>query len=146
MTKDVILSIHGVQFENSPGESVEIITIGEYYFKDDLHNIIYDEISEDLTDVVNCTIKFDQNKVEIIKKGTTNVHMIFEEKKKNVTYYNTPYGDLLVGLSATKIKIDDQEDSIEVKIGYSLEINNQHISNCEISMCIKSKDKANLHL
>lgn len=146
MTKDVILSIHGVQFENSPGESVEIITIGEYYFKDDLHNIIYDEVSEDLTDVVNCIIKFDQNKVEIIKKGTTNVHMIFEEKKKNVTYYNTPYGDLLVGLSATKIKISEQEDSLEVKIGYSLEINNQHISNCEISMCIESKDKANLHL
>lgn len=146
MTKDVILSIQGVQFENNQDENVEVITLGEYCFKEGKHQIDYEEVSEELTDVVKCTIIFDETLVEIIKTGTTNVHMVFEERKKNVTYYNTPYGDLLVGLCANKIRVHEEEDYIDVKINYSLEINNQHISNCEISMNIKSKEKAVLHL
>ena len=34
--------------------------------------------------------------MELTKKGAVNVHMIFEKNKKNITYYNTPYGSLLV--------------------------------------------------
>lgn len=146
MTKEVLLSIHGVQFENNPEESVEVITVGEYDYTEEMHRITYDEVADNMEGVVKCTIQFNKSRVEIIKKGLANVHMIFEEKKKNVTYYNTPYGDLLVGLCANKIKIDQQENVIQVNIGYSLEINSQHISNCEISMSIKSKESANLQL
>ena len=34
----------------------------------------------------------DDEVLEIIKTGSTNSHMIFEEGKSNLTIYDTPYG------------------------------------------------------
>ena len=48
MTKDVLISISGLQFaggENS--EPVEVITSGSYYKKNGRHYILYDEVAED---------------------------------------------------------------------------------------------------
>lgn len=146
MTKEVLLSIHGVQFENDPTEAIEVITVGEYYTKEDKHYILYEEVVEESSEIVKCTIKIKRDRIEIIKKGFADVHMIFEERKNNVTYYDTPYGAILVGICANKIKIEEQEDSLDIKIQYSLEMNNQHISNCEISMKVTSKEKANIQL
>ncbi len=146
MTKEVLLSIKGIQLENNPEENIEIITIGEYSFEEDKHYVHYDEVMEDEKDVIKSTLKFNDSCVELIKKGPMNVHMIFEKEKKNVTYYNTPYGDLLVGIQAKSIDIEEKEELINVGINYTLEINSQHISNCNIFMDIKAKDTADLGL
>lgn len=146
MTKDVIVSIRGVQFENDPQETIEVITGGEYTFEGDKHQLIYDEVSEETSEVFKSEIKFDGNRVEIIKNGAANTHMVFEEGKKNVTYYDTPYGGLLVGILASRIKIEERENNIDIKISYFLEINSQHVSNCEIVVSIEAKENAVLHL
>lgn len=145
MTKDVLLSIRGIQLENSD-DDIEIITVGEYGQKDNKHFVHYDEILEDYSEVVKSILKFDDDCVELIKDGPMKVHMIFEKKKKNVTYYSTPYGDLLVGLMANSIEIKEKEELIQIEINYALEINSQHISDCNIGMEIKAKDTATLEL
>lgn len=146
MTKEVLLSIRGMQMEVDPEENIEIITVGEYCFDDNNHYVYYDEVMEDRPEIVKSTLKFNESCVELIKKGPMNVHMVFEKQKKNVTYYNTPYGDLLVGLLANSIEIKEKEEMINVDINYSLEINSQYISNCSIAMDIKAKDTASLGL
>ncbi len=145
MTKDVLLSIKGIQVESSE-EDIEIITVGEYSHDEKRHYVHYDEILEGFPEVVKSTLRFDPSCVELIKEGPMNVHMVFEKEKKNVTYYNTPYGDLLVGLKANRIDIKEKEHSINVDIEYSLEINNQHISDCSIAMDIQAIDTASLEL
>jgi len=49
MTKDVLLSIRGLQFvarEEEDIEPVEMITAGDYYKKNGKHYIMYDEVME----------------------------------------------------------------------------------------------------
>ena len=36
--------------------------------------------------------------VEIMKSGLANTHMTFEKDKIHMTQYETPYGELLVGI------------------------------------------------
>ncbi len=51
MTKDVLLSISGLQFaakEEEDVEPVEVITAGGYYKKNGKHYIMYDEVMEGL--------------------------------------------------------------------------------------------------
>lgn len=146
MTKEVLLSIKGIQMETNPDENIEIITVGEYFFDKENHYVYYDEVMEENSEVVKSTLKFNESCVELIKEGPMNVHMIFEKQKKNVTYYNTPYGDLMIGILANSIDIKEKMESINVGISYSLEINSQYISNCNIEMDIKSKDTASLGL
>ena len=45
MTKDVMISIRGIQFDNGQdGEKIESIQRGEYYHKNNTHYIMFEEI------------------------------------------------------------------------------------------------------
>ena len=84
-------------------------------------------------------IKFKDNSLDLTKKGLVNVHMIFEEKKKNMTNYATPYGNILIGIDAKSIKMTEEEERIEVSVDYALEVNYEHLANCKIRMDIRSR-------
>ncbi|BCN28818.1 DUF1934 domain-containing protein [Anaeromicropila herbilytica] len=139
MTKDVLVSVAGLQFEVDQDAPIEVITTGEYYFKNQKHFVLYEEILDGYSEVTKNTVKVSDKQVEIMKKGSSNVHMIFEENKKNMTYYNTPFGELLIGIHTTLIDVKEEEDNIQIKIEYILDVNYNYISNCEITIHIKAK-------
>lgn len=147
MTKDVLVSISGLQFSaEDQNEPVELITSANYYKKNGKHYIVYDEVTEGFSDTTKNIIKLGEESLDITKRGVTNVHMMFEKDKKNVTYYYTPYGSLLVGIDATDIKVLETEHDINVKVDYALEVNYQHMADCSISMSIKSKEARDFHI
>ena len=141
MTKDVLVKISGLQFaEDQDNGSVEIITTGNYYKKNGKHYILYDEVQEGFDGVTKSVIKVNDDFLDVTKKGVTNVHMMFEKNKKNMSYYNTPFGNLLVGINATDVKVNETEGNIDIKVDYKLEVNYEHLAECSISMNIMSKD------
>lgn len=143
MTKDVILSICGLQFDSLETEApdpVEVITVGEYYKRNNKHYVLFQEIMEGFEGRTKNTIKISDNTLDIIKQGVTNVHMVFEKNKKNITCYNTPYGNLMVGILAKEVNITEQDEMIEVRVEYALDINYEHLADCQISIHIKSKE------
>ena len=83
--------------------------------------------------------KFDGSCLEVTKRGAVNVHMLFEEQKKNMTTYHTPFGDILIGIDTEKIEVSEEENKIHVHVDYSLEANYQHLANCKIDMKIYPK-------
>lgn len=147
MTKDILLKIKGLQFlEENSEEQVEVITPASYFHKDGKHYIKYDEVMEGFDGSIQNLIKVNDRSLEVTKRGLANVHMIFEENKKNVTYYDTPFGNLLVGISATDIRVSTAEDKIDVKVDYALEVNYEHLADCTISMNIQARDGKETHL
>ena len=141
MTKDVLVTIKGLQSleETSDAEEVELVAKGDYYFKNGHHYIFFEERIEGFTEPTKNSIKISGNSVEVKKKGLTNVQMIFEENKKNLTYYATPFGNLQMGIAATKIDNKEQENSLDLLIDYALEINAEHAADCQISVNVKEK-------
>lgn len=149
MTKDILLTISGLQFmaqDDEPVEPVEVITAGDYYKKNNKHYVIYDEVMEGFEGTTHNTIKIAENCLDITKKGVANVHMIFEKNKKNVTYYYTPFGSLLIGIDAKQVEIAETEENINVKVNYDLEVNYEFLANCNITMNIKSKEAKDFKL
>lgn len=140
MTKDVLVAIAGLQFEVQDNETVEIITPGEYYCRGDKHYVLYEEVLEEDNSITKNTIKISDQQIDILRKGAVSVHMTFEENKNNITYYNTPFGQLLIGLNTYKIQKKVTEELIEIIINYGLDVNYSHVSDCEIKIHIKSKD------
>lgn len=91
---------------------------------------------------VRNTIKITGDRVfEIIKSGLANAHMVFEKDKINMTQYETPYGELLVGIHTRKIKVDAREDNIAVAVNYALDINDEKVADCNIDMNIKALER-----
>lgn len=149
MTKDVLLSISGLQFAAQDEEDatpVEVITAGDYYKKNGKHYILYDEVTEGYEGNTRNIIKLTEDSLDITKKGVSNVHMVFEKNKKNVSYYNTPFGSLLIGIDAKSVDIAETDDSIDVKVKYNLEVNYEHLADCSIVMNIKSKESGEFTL
>ncbi len=146
MEKDVIISINGLHNAGNEEDNVEMIAPGNYYNKNGKHYIIYSEISGDNGDINKNTIKISNNVIDIIRKGSSNVHMVFEEGKKHTSYYNTPFGNMLIGLSAKHIEVSDKSDEMNINIDYSIEVNYEHLSDCIMNINIKSKEGANITL
>lgn len=136
MKKEVLVSISGLQYEFDKDDAVEVISIGEYYNRDGKHYVKYEEIMEEVDGVTSCTLKITENQIDIIKRGASNVHMIFESGKKNMTYYHTPYGDLQVGIFTKNIGVHEDENKILIEINYGLDINYSFISDCQIQIKI----------
>ena len=145
MTKDVMISVSGIQFgPDVDGEKVEVITKGNYYKKKNKHYLLYDEITEGIDGVTKNTVKFDENAFQLTKSGVTNVNMFFEENKRNITNYITPFGSITIGIDAHNIEVIETDEQIRIRIDYALDVNYEHLANCEIRMDISSKDAFSL--
>lgn len=142
MTKEVLLSLQGLQFDavSADGDKIETITPAEYYKRNDSHYVIFEEAMEGFQEKTKNVIKFKENSLDLTKKGLVNVHMIFEENKKNMTNYTTPYGNILIGIDARSVRLKEREERIEVDVDYALEVNYEHFADCKIKMDIRAKN------
>lgn len=145
MTKEILLKISGLQFtadndESNEPEPVEIITPGEYYLKNGKHYILYDEYMEGFGTVTKNVLKLQENSLEITKRGTANVHMLFEKDKKNMTCYTTPYGSMMIGIDACNIEIRESEEEIYAQVRYALDINYEYLAECTIHLLVQSRE------
>lgn len=116
MTKDVIVSISGMQFDTQGDTPLEVITVGNYYYKNGKHYILYDEMLDDSGVETKNTIKISGDRVDVIKKGQNNVHMVFEPYHKNMACYQTPYGSMMIGINTLGITKEEDELNIRTKL------------------------------
>jgi hypothetical protein len=148
MTKDVFVSISGMHeeiaetpaVERDEAEAIEVVTPGSYYFRNEKHYIVYDEAVEGSSEMIRNRIKITgTGRVEIVKSGLSDSHMIFEKNKKNSTYYRTPYGQILLDVNTRELEIQVTEDEIDVRIEYELDVNHEPMADCRIKMNIMSR-------
>lgn len=142
MTRDVLVSITGARFSEYDKEDVEMIVGGDYFWKNEKHYIRYEEVMENSGEIVKNTIKITPDTMDIMKKGSIQTHMVFRKGKDNVSCYLTPVGELMVGIHTKDIQIEEKLESLRVKVEYSLEINYDHIADCSIVVCVRSKAEA----
>ena len=144
MTKDVLISISGLHYDALDGEGegqpVEVITPAAYYLKSGKHYVVYDEMVEGMPGTIRNTIKITGDYMfEIRKSGIADTHMVFEKDKIHMTPYETPYGELLLGIYTKDLKVEESDDRINIRINYELDINGDKVADSEIKMCVKAK-------
>ena len=133
MTKEVLIHIRGL---HTPGESdgqeepLELITPGEYYYRNKTHYLLYDEVMEGFTEPTHNMIKIRPGLMEVRKRGVVNVQMIFEKDKKNLTCYHTPFGRLEMEVAATRILMRESASGLEIHAEYALGMNGSPVTDC----------------
>ena len=148
MTKEVLLTLQGLQFDQREEDAgqVEMVTVGDYYKRNGKHYVVYEEITEGFIQPTKNRLKFSDHMLELSRNGLINVHMVFQENKKNLTNYNTPFGQILIGIDTKKIQIDEREDDIVVEVDYSLDVNYEFLSDCHIKIVVCSKENSSFSL
>lgn len=139
MTKEVLLSIAGNQMLDAEHDSIELVTVADYYKRNGHHFVIYDEVPEDEDSVIKNTLKFDDSFFEMTKKGGVNAQLLFNPKQSNTTYYETPAGPMSMNVTTMTYQMAEEEECIEVYIKYVLDINFSYSSENEIWIRIAPK-------
>ena len=148
MTKEVLISVQGLQIVDNEVEEaasdeeldrIETICPGEYYYRNDAHFLLYEEIVEGFPEPVKNMIKLKNKEFILTKKGPVNVQMVFSEGKKTMTDYETPFGNILIALDTKKINMEESNHSMKIHIAYGLEANYQFTADCNITVEIKSR-------
>lgn len=140
MTKDVMLAIRGLQMDGSEDNAeLEMLTTAQYYKKENSHYVMFEESHEDMGGSTKNIVKLRNHSLELTKRGLVNTHMVFEEHKKTMTNYATPFVNILLGIEAKKLYVQEEENRIRVQVDYVLEMNGEYLADCNISMDIRAK-------
>lgn len=136
MTKRVWVAISGVRYADGEGEDVEMAAAGEYFEKDGISYVRYDE--DEGTDTVRSMIKLRPDCMEIVKKGAVNTTMIFQQGKNTLASYMTPAGELFMEIRTGRLEVYKDNGTLEAETEYSLMINGQHVSDNRIAVRVSA--------
>ena len=140
MTKDVWISLQGLQFSGDESEdNIESSVSGTYYEKNGKHYVIYEEVIEGLQKPVMNKLKFGEHFLELRRSGPLSVCMMFEENQKHMADYHTPYGKFALGIDTKKFRMENETDKMRLDIEYTLEQNNEYLADCKILIEVHSK-------
>lgn len=123
-------------------EPIEIVVPGEYYFRNGSHYLRYEEMLEDHGDPTVNYIKISPKGMEARKKGQVNTHMVFEQGKRNMAFYTTSFGTLEMGISATNLELKESDSRLDMKVNYSLDLNQEHVADCCLDIHAQGKSAA----
>ncbi len=147
MTEDVLVSVRGLHTMTGSGEDeIEVFSPGKYYFRGGRHYIFYDEMLDEAGGTVKNRITLRNGCVEVKKKGPVTTTMTFERGKKKTSLYSTPMGNLYAGLDVKDMQITEQEDLLDIRVDYGLELNYEHVGDCSIRIRAMSKESGLFHL
>lgn len=148
MEKEVLIHVRGLQMIDNQGEQepIEIVVPGEYYYRNGSHYLKYEEIMDETASPTINYIKMSPKGMEVRKKGLVNVHMVFEQGKKNMTYYTTPFGTLQMGIAATAMELHESESGLDMKVDYALDMNEEHVADCYLAIQAQPKNSGDFVL
>ncbi len=122
--RDVLISITGIQDdENGATDKVELVTAGQYGYKDGESRFTYEE--SDLTGLNGTRTTFTISPMGVIlrREGSLNTEMVFQAGKKNYFLYNTPFGSATMGVDTRRIDASFGEHGGDMVLDYNIDFN-----------------------
>lgn len=141
MNREVELVLSGLHDAEgaSDKDAVETAQTAQYFKRNDSHYLLYEEDLEGFDGTCKSRIKFRDNLLELTRQGAVEMHMIFEENKRHMIPYNTPYGQLMLGIETGRVLVEEQEDQIHVTVEYTLDHEGEPLSESCLKIHIREK-------
>lgn len=141
MNREVELVLSGLHDAEgtSDKDTVETAQTAQYFKRNDSHYLLYEEDMEGFDGICKSRIKFRDNLLELTRQGAVEMHMIFEENKRHMIPYNTPYGQLMLGIETSRVLVEEQEDQIHVTVEYTLDHEGEPLSESCLKIHIREK-------
>ncbi|MDO4749563.1 MAG: DUF1934 domain-containing protein [Eubacteriales bacterium] len=121
--KDVIISITGTQLHSPEEEdSIELVTTGKYEIDDDEIKFSYWE--SELTGMEGTRTSFavSPTGVVMLREGSLNSQMVFQEGKKHVFLYDTPFGAATMAINTHRIQNSLGAHGGDIVIDYDVDL------------------------
>ena len=124
MDNNVIISIRGQQaYENQEKETIELVTEGRLEADGEAgFTLSYQESELTGLEGTLTTFQIEKDRITLLRVGEVNSQMVFEEGRRHLSMYDTPYGALSVGISTRRMRYDLGGRGGDIEINYAIEI------------------------
>ena len=124
MENNVIISIQGKQsFEDAGEETIELVTEGRLEEDGQAgYTLSYQESELTGLEGTLTTFQIEKNRITLLRIGEFNSQMVFEEGRRHLSMYETPYGALSVGVNTRRMRSDLGLAGGNIEIDYAIEI------------------------
>ncbi len=126
MENNVIISILGMQnYQGQDSDSMELVTEGKLEQVDGALQLSYEE--SELTGMKGTTTIFhvEPEKVTLVRVGPVSSEMVFQQGKRHMSLYKTPFGSMEIGVVAHRLYSTLSPSGGKLEIDYDIEINHQ---------------------
>ena len=123
MEKEVVISIKGMQkYEGALPDVVELVTAGRLSREGESYTLSYQE--SELTGLGGTltTILVDGEQVTILRVGEFNSQMVFQEGRRHLSMYNTPYGAMAIGVHTRHLLAELNDQGGDIEVDYAIEV------------------------
>lgn len=124
MDKSVIISIKGKQsYEDVEDEIIELVTEGLLNKEGEgEYTLSYQESELTGLEGTLTTFQVEQGRITLMRIGEVNSQMVFEEGRRHLSMYDTPYGALAIGVNTRRMRSSLGEHGGDIEIDYAIEI------------------------
>ena len=123
MEKEVIISIKGMQkYEGNDPDTVELVTAGRLMKDKTGYTLSYQESEITGLEGTLTTIQVEGEQVTLMRMGEFNSQMVFQEGRRHLSMYNTPYGAMSVGVNTRHLLADLSDKGGDIEIDYAIEV------------------------
>lgn len=122
---NVIISIRSTQtFEDQEPEVVELTTAGRLEPDgEQSYNLSYQESEVTGMEGTLTTFQIEKDRITLLRLGQFNSQMVFEEGRRHLSMYESPYGTLSVGVNTRKMRSDITSRGGTISLAYDIELN-----------------------
>ncbi|OUQ21228.1 hypothetical protein B5E80_16600 [Flavonifractor sp. An135] len=121
---NVIISIKGVQTNpEQEEETIELVTEGRLESDGEVgYTLSYQESEVTGLEGTLTTFQIEKDRITLLRLGEFNSQMVFEQGRRHLSMYNTPYGALSVGVNTREMEAHMGERGGKIRIAYDVEI------------------------
>ena len=132
MKKNVCITIKSTQTVDEEKDTTELFTFGAMEQFDGGFRLHYDESEATGFEGSSVTLEVSDNMVTMTRSGKVISSLFIEKGKKHHCHYGTEYGDMLLGISASRIINRLSEEGGVLYFKYTIDINSAFVSENEI--------------
>ena len=123
MEKDVVISIKGMQqYEDADPDTIELVTAGRLQKEGESYTLSDQESEVTGLEGTLTTIQVEGEQVTLMRMGEFNAQMVFQEGRRHLSMYNTPYGAMAIGVNTRRLLADLNDQGGDIEIDYAIEI------------------------
>ena len=144
----VIVKVTGEQTDAAGEVSrIEMTALGEHYFRNGKHYIIYEDTTLDEGAAASTMLKVAADSLTLTRRGAVEQEQRFSPQSESRSRYRTPFGDLDLCVATQRLDIAYGSISGSIDVAYDLHINGewQSANELHIEVAADASELQKLH-
>ena len=123
MKQVVVITLRGKQYlEEGAPEAIELVTEGVMEWDGARCTLTYLETELTGMGSTKTVIQVMGEEVTLLRQGEVVSQMVFRQGKRHLSFYNTPYGEMTIGVNARHVMVDMDHSGGDIELDYDIEM------------------------